>query len=112
MDTSAGACSAAVHDDGRIIERLQEMPRGHAEALLPMIVAVMREAGREFRDLDLIAVTVGPGAFTGLRVGTRRGTRNRAGGRFALLRRNHAGGHGRRDRLADAGGSSGAGGAR
>ncbi len=69
MDTSAGACSAAVHDDGRIVERLQEMQRGHAEALLPMIVAVMREAGREFRDLDLIAVTVGPGAFTGLRVG-------------------------------------------
>jgi tRNA threonylcarbamoyladenosine biosynthesis protein TsaB len=69
MDTSAGACSAALRDDGGIVERVEEMQRGHAEALMPMIISVMREAGRQFRDLDLVAVTVGPGAFTGLRVG-------------------------------------------
>jgi len=45
------------------------MMRGHAEALMPMIAAVMTAAGMEFAALDRIAVTVGPGSFTGLRVG-------------------------------------------
>lgn len=45
------------------------MARGHAEALLPMIARVMDVAKLEFADLDRIAVTVGPGSFTGLRVG-------------------------------------------
>jgi len=45
------------------------MMRGHAEALMPLIAAVMSGAGVEFSDLDRIAVTVGPGSFTGLRVG-------------------------------------------
>ncbi len=69
MDTSAGACSAALWEDAIIFERTKEMQRGHAEALLPMIFSVMRDADRRFTDLDLVAVTVGPGAFTGLRVG-------------------------------------------
>jgi len=45
------------------------MERGHAEALVPMIVEVMEEAHCGFADLDLLAVTIGPGALTGLRVG-------------------------------------------
>jgi tRNA threonylcarbamoyladenosine biosynthesis protein TsaB len=45
------------------------MTRGHAEALMPLIAAVMSEANVEFAELDRIAVTVGPGSFTGLRVG-------------------------------------------
>src|SRR3981189_3875837 len=45
------------------------MVRGHAEALMPLIAAVMSAAGTEFAALDRIAVTVGPGSFTGLRVG-------------------------------------------
>ena len=45
------------------------MARGHAEALMPLIARVMDQAGIEFADLDRIAVTVGPGSFTGLRVG-------------------------------------------
>ena len=69
MDTSAGACSAALWEDAIIFERTKEMQRGHAEALLPMILSAMRDADRRFTDLDLVAVTVGPGAFTGLRVG-------------------------------------------
>src|SRR5512134_3936204 len=69
MDTSAGACSVALRDDRGVIERLEEMQRGHAEALMPMIVSLMRAVGCEFRELGLVAVTVGPGAFTGLRVG-------------------------------------------
>ena len=45
------------------------MVRGHAEALLPLIARVMDSAGLEFAALDRIAVTTGPGSFTGLRVG-------------------------------------------
>ena len=45
------------------------MQRGHAEALMPLIARVMERAGIGFADLDRIAVTTGPGSFTGLRVG-------------------------------------------
>jgi tRNA threonylcarbamoyl adenosine modification protein YeaZ len=45
------------------------MLRGHAEALAPMVETLMREAGLDFADLDRIAVTTGPGTFTGQRVG-------------------------------------------
>jgi tRNA threonylcarbamoyl adenosine modification protein YeaZ len=45
------------------------MKRGHAEALMPLIARVMDQAGVDFAELDRIAVTVGPGSFTGLRVG-------------------------------------------
>ncbi len=45
------------------------MVRGHAEALMPLIARVMDQAGIEFAELDRIAVTTGPGSFTGLRVG-------------------------------------------
>ena len=72
IDTALGACAAAVLDSraGAIVaSESQGMVRGHAEALMPLIARVM-DAGRcEFGDLDRIAVTVGPGSFTGLRVG-------------------------------------------
>jgi tRNA threonylcarbamoyladenosine biosynthesis protein TsaB len=45
------------------------MARGQSEALVPMIQDVMAEAKHAFEDLDAVAVTVGPGAFTGLRIG-------------------------------------------
>ncbi len=45
------------------------MPRGHAEAVMPLIARVMDQAGIDFAQLDRIAVTTGPGSFTGLRVG-------------------------------------------
>lgn len=69
FDTGAAACTVAVLDEARVVERQQPMARGHAEALLPLILEVLGEAGLSFADLDLLAVTVGPGAFTGLRVG-------------------------------------------
>ncbi len=46
-----------------------EMTRGHAEALLPMIDRVVRAAGGDFSSFDRLAVTIGPGHFTGLRIG-------------------------------------------
>jgi tRNA threonylcarbamoyladenosine biosynthesis protein TsaB len=70
FDTALGACSVAVAEDARILvaeQRLQQ--QGQAEALLPLIETVLRAAGLSFGDLELIAVTIGPGTFTGLRIG-------------------------------------------
>jgi tRNA threonylcarbamoyladenosine biosynthesis protein TsaB len=72
IDTALEACSAAILDSGRagvMTSRSMAMTRGHAEALMPLIAGVMSEARMEFGDLDRVAVTVGPGSFTGLRVG-------------------------------------------
>ena len=70
LDTCLGACSVAVWTDGRALAAASEaMTRGHQERLAPMTREVMTKAGLVFADLDRIAVTVGPGSFTGLRVG-------------------------------------------
>jgi len=69
IDTSMAACSAAVWRERVIARRFAAMERGHAEALFPMIREVMTEAGATFADLRAIAVTRGPGSFTGVRVG-------------------------------------------
>lgn len=72
IDTALDACAAAVLDTETAELRAQEslpMKRGHAEALMPMIARVMQSADLAFTALDRIAVTVGPGSFTGLRVG-------------------------------------------
>ncbi|MFN4087630.1 MAG: tRNA (adenosine(37)-N6)-threonylcarbamoyltransferase complex dimerization subunit type 1 TsaB [Alphaproteobacteria bacterium] len=70
LDSSAGACSVAVvRCDITLAAAQQRMTRGHAEVLLPMVRAVMAEAGIGFGDLGAIGATVGPGSFTGLRVG-------------------------------------------
>jgi tRNA threonylcarbamoyladenosine biosynthesis protein TsaB len=72
IDTALDACAAAVLDidAGRLIAReSQAMKRGHAEALMPLIARVIKTAGIAFAALDRIAVTTGPGSFTGLRGG-------------------------------------------
>jgi tRNA threonylcarbamoyladenosine biosynthesis protein TsaB len=75
FDTSTSASAACVLlDDGSASEvepapeRLAEGP-AHARELMPAVDDVMRRAGVEFGDLDAIAVGVGPGTFTGLRIG-------------------------------------------
>jgi len=72
IDTALEACSAAVLDTERASVAAHEslpMMRGHAEALIPLIARVLGAAQLTFSEIDRIAVTTGPGSFTGLRVG-------------------------------------------
>jgi tRNA threonylcarbamoyl adenosine modification protein YeaZ len=71
IDTALEACSAAVLDtrEGVLARESKPMTRGHAEALIPLVRRVVEQASVDFAALDRIAVTVGPGSFTGLRVG-------------------------------------------
>ena len=70
FDAAGAACSAAVLRDGDIAaRRFERMARGQSEKLVPMIRSVMAEAGLAFDALQAIAVTVGPGGFTGVRIG-------------------------------------------
>src|SRR6202023_632956 len=72
IDTALDACAAGVLDidAGKLMaQESQAMKRGHAEALMPLIARVIKAAGIAFAALDRIAVTTGPGSFTGLRVG-------------------------------------------
>lgn len=68
VDTALGACSVALLQDEQILAHIFEpMDRGHAERLAPMVEEAMR--GVEFSSLTRLAVTTGPGTFTGQRVG-------------------------------------------
>nr|WP_316629954.1 tRNA (adenosine(37)-N6)-threonylcarbamoyltransferase complex dimerization subunit type 1 TsaB [uncultured Brevundimonas sp.] len=70
IDTALGACTAAVfEDDHALALRFEPMTKGHQERIGGMVRDVMAEAGGGFDGLDRIGVTVGPGSFTGLRVG-------------------------------------------
>ena len=71
IDTALAACAAAVLDTDHGIVASESLPmvRGHAEALIPLIARVMKQSEMSFRDLGRIAVTTGPGSFTGVRVG-------------------------------------------
>lgn len=72
LDTAMAACSAAVVDTDHplpLAEAYQPMERGHAEALAPMVADVLRAAGLNLAEIERIAVTTGPGTFTGVRIG-------------------------------------------
>ena len=72
LETSMGACGVAVLRAGgtsrKLLAREERMAKGHAEALMPMLAAVMHEASLDFTALDKIAATLGPGSFTGVRI--------------------------------------------
>ena len=68
FETATEACSVAVWDEGRVLERFEIAPRRHAELALPWAEALLAEAGITRSQLDAVAVGRGPGAFTGVRL--------------------------------------------
>ncbi len=73
IDTCFARCAVALAERRKTIEvvasRSDAMTRGHAATLTPMIDKALRDAGWRPSDLDLVAVTIGPGSFTGVRIG-------------------------------------------
>jgi tRNA threonylcarbamoyladenosine biosynthesis protein TsaB len=69
LDTATEACSVALLTDAGLVGAFKEVGRGHAEQILDMVDAVLAEAGIVLEMLDGIAASVGPGAFTGVRIG-------------------------------------------
>ena len=70
FDTATPLVTVALHDGAEVVaERVSERPMKHGEQLAPLIEAVLRDAGIVRQDLTAIGVGVGPGPFTGLRVG-------------------------------------------
>jgi len=69
IDTAAAHCAAAFIRDGRpVATRFEEMARGQAERLMPMLSELLAEAGCGYGDIDALAVGIGPGNFTGVRI--------------------------------------------
>lgn len=69
IETATEACSAALYQDGDVLEQFQLAPRQHAQLILPMIGALLAEAQFTLTGLDALAFGRGPGSFTGLRIG-------------------------------------------
>jgi len=72
IDCSANLCAACVHDAvaGRELGRqVLDLGKGHAEHLMMVIANALEKSGKSYADLNRIAVSVGPGSFTGVRVG-------------------------------------------
>jgi len=68
FETATEACSVAVWLDGEVRERFELAPRRHAELSLPWAEQLLAEAGVRRSELDAIAISRGPGAFTGVRL--------------------------------------------
>lgn len=70
FDTATPAVTVAVHDGERVLAAVTRIDaRRHGELLAPAVVQVLADAGADRRDLTAVAVGVGPGPYTGLRVG-------------------------------------------
>lgn len=69
FDTSAAHCAAALLSGDRVLSaRIEEMHKGQAERLMPLLEEVLAEGGHVWADLDVIGVGTGPGNFTGVRI--------------------------------------------
>ena len=70
IESSAGAASAAVAEDGKLLgEFFVNTKQTHSQTLLPMVEALLKNLGLTCGDFGQMAVTNGPGSFTGVRIG-------------------------------------------
>ncbi len=70
IDTTTAVCSVALARDGQVLAEITtNLPRTHSQRLMPLVDALCQETGLAPVDLELLAVTRGPGSFTGLRIG-------------------------------------------
>lgn len=72
LDTASSWCAAAVYDSGTdmvLAEVSENIGKGHAEVLMDYIERAMTQSGITMADLDCVAVNIGPGSFTGVRIG-------------------------------------------
>jgi len=71
LDSAMTGCNVCVYDEhqGVLVEKHIDISRGQAEHLMPLVNDVMDNSGLSYNDIDLIGVTHGPGAFTGMRIG-------------------------------------------
>jgi tRNA threonylcarbamoyladenosine biosynthesis protein TsaB len=69
VDTATGIASVGLVSDDTAVVRQQPMASSHARTLLPLVDDVLAAAGADLREIGLLAVSIGPGSFTGLRIG-------------------------------------------
>ena len=69
LETSTDICSVSVNNDREFLHFHEALPRQHSEKLLGIISDLINQVNLTFKDLDSIAVAVGPGSYTGLRIG-------------------------------------------
>lgn len=69
IDTSANLCAASIHADRELGRCVCDLGKGHAEHLMAVVDEALAAAGKTYADLGRLAVSVGPGSFTGIRVG-------------------------------------------
>ena len=71
IETSTRVCSVALHGDGELLAFSQYfLEKSHSSILTPLIQETVRNSGLEMTDLSVIAISEGPGSYTGLRIGT------------------------------------------
>lgn len=68
LDTANDRIAVALAGEGREVARVEILTRGHAERLFPLIDELLAEAGTEIDRVGRVAVNVGPGSFTGIRI--------------------------------------------
>ena len=69
IDTATEACSVALNLHGTVTQRFEIAPNGHSQLVLDMAESLLKQCGLDLQQLDALAVDVGPGSFTGLRIG-------------------------------------------